>query len=217
MYHNEYSIRYIRIVPTAPTTRRYAKRLPREERREQILDTTLGLIARDGWSALRINRVADEAGIAKSVIYAIFGSMEGLQQAVMRREQERAFALAGQAIEAARGGTDPGRAIDDGLAVFLAGVAANPTTWRLVLAPAENTPPTVRAAILEGRERWRQEIQGVLGALIGNDESDVELVSYVVRGNIENFAGLIIDDPDRFTPERISKLATRITDALINA
>src|SRR5690606_35906133 len=111
----------------------------REQRREQLLDATLELIARDGWAALRVNRVADEADIAKSVIYAIFGSMEGLQRAVMLREQERAFALAERAIAVARSESDPLLAITGGLRNFLEGVAEQPTTWRLIFVPADNT------------------------------------------------------------------------------
>lgn len=200
----------------ATETRRYAKRMPREQRREQLLDSTRDLIARDGWSALRINRVADEAGIAKSVIYAVFGSMEGLQRAVMLREQERAFSLAEKAIDAARSETDPLGAVSGGLETFLEGVADEPMTWRLVLIPADNTPPGVRAAILEGRERWRREIEQILRNLLGEGEPDIELVSHVVRGNVEYLARLIIEDPDRFTPERITALGTRVARLLLD-
>jgi AcrR family transcriptional regulator len=191
--------------------------LPREERREQLLDATLELIDRDGWSALRINRVAAEADIAKSVIYAIFGSMEGLQRAVMRREQDRAFALSEHALAAARAETDPVQAITAGLEAFLEGVAAEPTTWRLVFVPADNTPPSVRAAILEGRERWRREIEAIMTDLLGEQEPDIELVSHIVRGNVEYLARLIVEDPRRFTPERITALGTRVAGALLQA
>lgn len=190
--------------------------MPREQRREQLLDATLVLIARDGWSTLRINRVADEADIAKSVIYSIFGSMEGLQQAVMLREQERAFALAERAIEAAGSDSDPLRAITGGLKIFLEGVAAHPMTWRLVFVPAENTPESVRRAILEGRERWRREIEVIVSGLLGDAEPDIELVSHVIRGNVEYLARLIVEDPERFTPERITALGTRVARTLLD-
>jgi len=41
-----------------------------------------------------MERVAAEAEIAKSVLYSLFESQAGLQVALMRREQERAFAVA---------------------------------------------------------------------------------------------------------------------------
>lgn len=200
----------------APATRRYTRRMPREQRREQLLDSTRDLIARDGWSALRINRVADEAGIAKSVVYSIFGSMEGLQQAVMLREQDRAFALAERAVDVARAETDPLLAVTGGLETFLEGVAEQPMTWRLVFVPADNTPPGVREAILEGRERWRREIEEILRDLLGESEPDIELVSHVLRGNVEYLARLIVEDPVRFTPERITALGARVAGFLLD-
>jgi AcrR family transcriptional regulator len=216
MYQIEYSLRYIGSVSSSSGTRRYAQRLPREVRREQLLDATLSLIARDGWSALRINRVADEAEIAKSVIYAVFGSMEELQRAVMVREQERAFELAERAIAAAgSGGNDPVRSISAGLEVFLAGVAEQPMTWLLVLVPADNTPPGVRAAILEGRERWRREIENIVSGLLADADTDIELVSHVIRGNVEYLARLIIEEPEKFTPERITSLCTQVAGLLL--
>jgi AcrR family transcriptional regulator len=180
-----------------------------------LLDATRDLIARDGWSALRINRVADEAGIAKSVVYAIFGSMEELQRSVMQREQERSFDLAGRSLEAARKESDPIKAVTDGMKTFLEGVAGQPATWQLVLVPADNTPPSVRTAILEGRERWRREIESTLRPLFGPDEPDIELISHVVRGNVEYLARLIIEDPDRFTAERMANLGSRVAGNLL--
>lgn len=208
-------MRYIIFVTATPSTRRYTKRMPREERREQLLNATLTLIARDGWPSLRVNLVAEEADIAKSVIYAIFGSMEGLQQAVMMREQERAFALAEEALAEARSEPDPVSAITGSLTVFLEGVAKHPTTWRLVFVPADNTPPRVRAAILDGRERWRREIEDVLGGLLGDSEPDIELAAHLVRGNAEYLARLIVEDPDRFTPARITALGARLAQGLV--
>jgi len=198
------------------STRRYTKRLPREERREQILDATRDLIASDGWAALRINRVAERAEIAKSVVYAIFGSLEGLQREVTVREQQRAFDLAERSIAAAAAEPDPVEAITAGLKAFLEGVAAQPSTWRLVFVPADNTPPAVRTAILEGRERWRLEIQSLLRNMLGDSEPDVELASHVVRGNVEYLARLILEDPEGFTTGRITAFAGRVAGALID-
>jgi len=200
----------------ATSTRRYSKRLPREERREQLLDAARDLIAEDGWSALRVNRVAAKADIAKSVVYAIFGSMEGLQRAVMVREQERAFGLAERSIRAAAAEPDPVEAITAGCRTFLEGVAEQPSTWRLVLVPTDNTPPAVRTAIRDGRERWRLEIESLLGGLLGEAEPDIELVSHVVRGNVEYLARLILEDPERFTPDRVTALAARVAGILVD-
>lgn len=209
----------------AGTTRRYAKRLPREVRREQILDATLRLIAEHGFAGMTMEAVAAEAAIAKSVVYAVFGSQEGLQHELMVREQERAFRLAEAAVAAgaAAGGigaasANPLAAIRDGLLTFLDGVARDPDTWRLVLLPVAGTPERVGDAIREGRERWRRALEPVAAELlgrVGRGDLDHELVAHLVRGNAEYLARLMLEDPERFGRERIATFATDVAAATI--
>ncbi|MFA4928481.1 MAG: TetR family transcriptional regulator [Patulibacter sp.] len=202
----------------AATTRRYAKRLPREVRREQILDATLRLIAANGFAGMTMEAVAAEAEIAKSVVYAVFGSQEGLQHALMVREQERAFVDAEAAVAAGAAASDPLVGIRDGLLVFLDGVAQSPDTWRLVLLPVAGTPESVGEAIREGRERWRRALEPVAAQLLGRvglDDLDHELVAHVVRGNAEYLARLMLEDPERFTRERIAAFASQAAEAIL--
>lgn len=201
----EYSSWYISEVSTS-TRRRYAKRLPREERREQLLDATLALVTRKGWTALRVDAVAAEAHIAKSVIYAVFGSLEGLQHATLEREQERVFAVAEAAVAAARDAADPASAMAGALGAFLDGVSRQPDSWRLVLLPPDGTPPSVAAAIRDGRERWRSELELVVPRF-APPGIDAELVAHVARGNAEYLARLMLEDPEQFPLERLMAFA----------
>jgi AcrR family transcriptional regulator len=202
----------------AGTTRRYAKRLPREVRREQILDATLRLIAEQGFAGVTMESVAAEAEIAKSVVYAVFGSQEGLQHELMVREQERAFRLAEAAVAAGAASADPLVGLRDGLLTFLDGVAQDPDRWRLVLLPVAGTPESVGAAIRDGRERWRRALEPVAAQLLGRvglGDLDHELVAHLVRGNAEYLARLMLEDPERFTRERIATFATDVASATI--
>lgn len=184
-------------------SRRYATRQPREVRREQILDATLRLIARDGWAGMTMDRVAAEADIAKSVAYAIFESQAGLQRAVMQREQERAFALSAEAIAAARAAPGAATAVAAGLDVFLDGVAREPDTWRLVLLPMDGAPDSVREAIRNGRERWRLEMAKVVEEQMPGEDVDADLIAHLVRGNVEYLGRLLLEDPEAFPRERL--------------
>lgn len=202
----------------AGTTRRYAKRLPREVRREQILDATLRLIAEHGFAGMTMEAVAAEAEIAKSVVYAVFGSQEGLQHELMVREQERAFRLAEAAVAAGAASVDPLVGLRDGLLTFLDGVAGDPDTWRLVLLPVAGTPERVGEAIRDGRERWRRALEPVAEQLLGRvglGELDHELVAHLVRGNAEYLARLMLEDPERFSSERIAAFASQAAEAIL--
>lgn len=201
-------------MPTAdPPKRRYAARQPREVRREQILDATLRLIARDGWAGMTMDRIAEEAGVAKSVTYAIFQSQAGLQRALMEREQERTFALSAAGLAAARAQDSPTAAIAAAFAVFLDGVARAPDSWKLVLLAIDGAPDSVRDAIRAGRERWRCEIRAVAEERLrplGVDQGDADVLAHVLRGNIEYLARLIIEQPETYTPERIVAAIGRV-------
>lgn len=197
---------------TAPPRRRYATRLPREERRELILDAAMRVIARDGFAAATFARVAEEAQIAKSVLYGIFEDPETLQHELMQREQERAFSLAARALAAGQEG-DFADGLREGLLVFLGGVAANPASWQVVVQPRAGTPEKVARAIREGRERWRRALEPIVTErmrALGIDGVDAELLAHLVRGNAEYLAQLIIDHPDRFTHDRIAAFITSL-------
>ncbi|MFE0101031.1 TetR/AcrR family transcriptional regulator [Streptomyces sp. NPDC059009] len=197
----------------APDTprRRYAPRRPRELRRTQILDAAARLIAEHGWRGMTMERVAAEAGVAKSVSYAIFASQAGLQRAVLLRAQEVTQDRVAKALAAGREADSVAAGLGAGLTVYLESVASEPAISKLVLLPIEGAPEAVREAIREGRERVRRQILAVVEDRLPH--VDVELVAHLVRDNAEHLARLLIEQPETFTAER---LATSVT-ALVRA
>jgi AcrR family transcriptional regulator len=53
-----------------------------EETRERLLEAAERVSATDGWDALTVRRVAEEADTSTRAVYALFGSKEGLEQAL---------------------------------------------------------------------------------------------------------------------------------------
>ncbi|MGJ7903867.1 TetR/AcrR family transcriptional regulator [Lysobacter sp. 1R34A] len=77
-----------------------AKRLPKAERREQLLETAMGIVREQGTDALTLGYLAERAGVSKPIAYEHFGTRSGLlialykqiderQNAVVRRDFER--------------------------------------------------------------------------------------------------------------------------------
>jgi AcrR family transcriptional regulator len=64
-----------------PSTRR----LPRAERREQILRAATEAFARSGFAATSLDDVAAEAGVTRMIVYTHFESKEALYRAVLDR------------------------------------------------------------------------------------------------------------------------------------
>jgi AcrR family transcriptional regulator len=53
-----------------------------EATRQRLLDAAERLSASHGWEALTVRRIAEEAGTSTRAVYALFGSKEGLEQAL---------------------------------------------------------------------------------------------------------------------------------------
>lgn len=53
-----------------------------EYTRERLLEAAERISATEGWEAVTVRRVAEEAGTSTRAVYALFGSKEGLEQAL---------------------------------------------------------------------------------------------------------------------------------------
>jgi len=106
-------------------------RLPRAERREQILAAATRAFARSGFAATSLDDVADEAGITRVILYRHFDSKTDLYQAVL----DRFCGVLSTHVEEPVGGfTD---ASIDGL---LRAAAAEPAGFRLLFEHAAREP-----------------------------------------------------------------------------
>lgn len=84
------------------------------ERRTALIDAAFALIARDGWSQLRIERICRAAGLNKRYFYESFGDVDAISIALLDR-------LAADAIEATLGAMD----LNEPVEVFVrAGISA---------------------------------------------------------------------------------------------
>src|SRR5438067_1035536 len=69
----------------------YAARVPAEQRRTELLDAALHLVATAGHSAVTMDAVAEQAGVSKPVVYGVFTNRADLLAALLGREQEQAL------------------------------------------------------------------------------------------------------------------------------
>lgn len=103
------------------------RRLPRAQRREQILAAATEAFARNGFTATGLDDVAAEAGVTRVILYRHFDSKTDLYQAVLDRF---CAVLSDHVAEPVGGFTD---ASVDGL---LKAAAAEPAGFRLLFAHA---------------------------------------------------------------------------------
>ena len=197
--------------------RRYSPRLPRAQRREQVLDAALRLLGSKGFAAASMEGIAREADIAKTVVYDAFGTREDLLHALFVREQERSLADVGVAMPTPPVSGQPLDVLVEALTGWLEAVRRNPDRWRLILLPADGTPPAFRAAVDRNRGQLLRQIEPLVAwglQRLGLPDLDPELAAHMLLGTSENAARLTLTQPRRFPPARVAAFAGDLLGAL---
>ena len=136
-----------------------ARRLPRAQRREQILAAATDAFARSGFAGTSLEDIAAAAGVTRVILYRHFDSKTGLYQAVLDRMCDR---LDAHVAEPVGGFTD---ASIDGL---LQAAAGSPAGFRLLFKHALREPE-----FSERIEKFRADISAAayvqIGALVPDE------------------------------------------------
>lgn len=177
-------------------------------RREQLLDVATRLAVDHGFHAVTVEAVARAAGITRAVVYQHYRDLQALLEAVVDRETLRAQAQVSEtALEDLSTG-DPQELMLESLDSYLRAVRDHPTTWRLVLMPPEGAPPSLRRRIEEGRASVLAGLaRAVRPALREDSINDAELTARVLSAISDEYARLVLTDPERYSPERLLRHA----------
>jgi len=180
-------------------------RMPAEERREQLLDTTKRIVAERGFHAVSIEAVAREAGITRPIVYGHFRDLQGLLEALVEREGARALAQLAEVLPTNLTEGDPRELLLAGMRGYLEAAQADPVTWRLVLMPPEGAPDVLRKRISDGRTAvvslLAEAVRPGLGP--GRETPDPELTARMLSVLADEGARLVLTEPERFPPARI--------------
>ncbi|MBV9415028.1 MAG: TetR/AcrR family transcriptional regulator [Solirubrobacterales bacterium] len=123
--------------------------MPREQRKQLILDVAGQAFAAAGYAAASMDEIADGAGVSKPMLYAYFGSKEGLYLAYIRRsggELVERLVAAAPADDASTAGLQA-RIIE-----FLAFVQERADGWKVLFREVVSTRPVAdQVAVVHGR------------------------------------------------------------------
>src|SRR5919112_5961459 len=116
--------------PTVRSHTRGTRRVPRKVREQQMLAVAERAFAQRGFHAASVDAIAEASGITKPMVYAYFGSKEGLYRACMQRARARL-------LDALREGVDTGAAPDQqlwhGLLAVFTFVERERDAWAILL------------------------------------------------------------------------------------
>jgi AcrR family transcriptional regulator len=166
-----------------------------EARREHLLDVAKDVVAERGFHGVSIEAVARGAGITRPIVYRHFDDLPALLEALIERETLRALVQLRDVLPAD---------VSDLLTAFdgyLRAVRSDPVTWRLVLVPPEGAPALLRERIADGRAAVVAQLASAVGPRAGSP--DPELTAHALSAVADEAARLMLDDPDRYPPERL--------------
>jgi AcrR family transcriptional regulator len=187
------------------TTERKSTRMSAPERREQLLDVARDMVAERGFHEVSIDAVAKRAGITRPVIYGHFGDLEGMLEALVGREGDRAITQLAAVLPQEIPADDRIEALLTALRGYLEAVREAPVTWQLVLMPPEGAPEMMREAIAQGRAAVVAQLATAMsgGFGPGRESPDPELTARSASEYADAMARLIITEPDKYPVERI--------------
>jgi AcrR family transcriptional regulator len=178
------------------------RRLPRAQRREQILDAATRAFARGGFANTGLDAIAAEAGITPVILYRHFASKAELYREVIQSGHTR--------LREATGGYDFG---DASIPALIRAAAADPDAFRLLYRHATREPEfrdIIETLSASSTEITRRHLAGITDDRWRNWAAQL-LPTMTVDAVI---AWLDAGQPD---PDQAAVRIRRIVDAVINA
>ena len=132
----------------------------KQTRRAQIISAARRIAELEGWSNVTVRRLSDEISYSQPVLYAHFGSREGILAAVAIE----GFQELGLALEKARKRVTRGNAVESVAAAYLEFAASSPALHEVMFSlslsvPFDDaaTPPEMRFAFSQLMELFQRQ------------------------------------------------------------
>ena len=176
----------------------------KQARRAQIISAARRIAELEGWSNVTVRRLSDEIAYSQPVLYAHFGSREGILAAVAIE----GFQELGLAMEAARKRGKRGKMVQAVATAYLEFAASSPALYEVMFSLGLSVPFDEAATPPELRFAFAQFLE-----LFAEQSSKPEVISELFWATLHGIAELT--RTKRFPPsrqqERVRALVERFT------
>jgi AcrR family transcriptional regulator len=153
----------------------------RQARREQIISAARRIAETEGWPNVTVRRLSDEISYSQPVLYAHFGSREGILAAVAIQ----GFHELGLVLEKAQKRAGSGAAVEAFASAYMAFASASPALYEVMFSLNLNLPFADPATPAELRFAFAQLLE-----LFKGREPSAELTSEVFWASLHGLAEL---------------------------
>jgi AcrR family transcriptional regulator len=192
---------------TTSDTRPRSNRLPRHERRRQLLDAAREVFVSQGYHAAAMDEIAERAGVSKPVLYQHFPGKLELYLALL---DESVDAL----VETVRGAlgstTDNKQRVAATFSAYFEYVAGEGQAFRLVFESDLGNEAAVRARLERGQRECAELVSQVVSQDAGLDEDEAHLLSVGMVGLAQVTARYWLSTQDRMAREAAEQLVARL-------
>ncbi|HEY2833146.1 MAG TPA: TetR/AcrR family transcriptional regulator [Sporichthyaceae bacterium] len=193
------------------------QRMSAEERRHMLLDIARDVVVAEGFHAATIDRVARDAGVTRTLIYAQFGDLPGMVAALIDRETAQAMLGLAEALAPMPAELDLVEVSEAMLQAMLHAVSLAPAAWRILLNPPEGGPPELHARIASGRALARAHVQHLLTSRLPDGVADPELAAHLHQLAGEEMVRLHMRDPSTYPVARLVRQIREIARGTLAA
>ncbi|MBJ7329195.1 MAG: TetR family transcriptional regulator [Solirubrobacteraceae bacterium] len=194
-------------------------RLAKSQRRVQILDAAVGLIAENGFEALTMEAIARRVGVNRAVVYRSFANLEILMLAMLRRLDAAVRDTFDAALPAEPSDRHPVRVLGEALATLLEAAMQAPDTWRVALMRPERAPRALQTLVNRRRAALAKRLRPLMASALESladpaPEMDVDLAARLLLSTGEEQARLALEDP-AFPTDRLIEASWTFLSALL--
>jgi AcrR family transcriptional regulator len=144
------------------TARPRGGRMPRRERRAQLLDSALEVFVAQGYHAAAMDDIAEKAGVSKPVLYQHFPGKLELYLALLEQSCDAMIAKVREALDSTQDNRDR---VERTVHAFYDYVASESGAYRLVFESDITNEPAVREQV----DRVTNECSEAIAAVIAAD------------------------------------------------
>jgi AcrR family transcriptional regulator len=192
---------------TTPDTRPRSNRLPRHERRRQLLDAAREVFVSQGYHAAAMDEIAERAGVSKPVLYQHFPGKLELYLALL---DESVDALVETVRGALRSTADNKQRVAATFSAYFEYVAGAGQTFRLVFESDLGNEAAVRARLERGQRECAELVSQVVSQDAGLDQDEAHLLSVGMVGLAQVTARYWLSTQDHISREAAEQLVARL-------